>query len=405
MQFLASSFFSTEPDSREVSDIAADSLLRDFSGEAPKAILVYSTVNHDQAVVLQELRQRFGPSPAIVGCSVQGVVGNRSLTEEGMVLGAMGFGGDGLSVAIGAEREIQTDSQEKGKRLALHLKSELGHDPGVVILLYDPLCGTDVEAWLRGMRLELNCPLLGGGSGQPWGPPVQTFQYLDQEVFSHGIVALALSGPFTPIIGVCHGTLSAGEYMTVTKAEGNRILEIDGHPAISIWRQITGCDEGDMVHQNHMAAWALGIEQTGQAQIAANGREAGQKIRGAFGFDFETGSVILQAAVPVGTKVKLQRRTVETVLQGSAKMGEDLKKKLAGRTPWAVLGFECAARTFPFLGPEKTMQEHQSLRSEIAPDSPWLGMMAWGEIGPCDGQPAFHNYTYPVLALVDAVLG
>ena len=41
------------------------------------------------------------------------------------------------------------------------------------------------------------------------------------------------------------------------------------------------------------------------------------------------------------------------------------------------------------------------LRSAVAPHSPWLGMMAWGEIGPCAGRPAFHNYTYPLLLLLD----
>jgi hypothetical protein len=29
-------------------------------------------------------------------------------------------------------------------------------------------------------------------------------------------------------------------------------------------------------------------------------------------------------------------------------------------------------------------------------------MMAWGEIGPCGGEPGFHNFTYPLLLLVDA---
>jgi len=86
-------------------------------------------------------------------------------------------------------------------------------------------------------------------------------------------------------------------------------------------------------------------------------------------------------------------------------MGTDLAQRLHHRRPWAVLGFECAARTFPFLGPNKTREEHQGLRQVVAPAAPWLGMMAWGEIGPCVGQTAFHNYTYPLVVLVDAPPG
>ncbi len=76
------------------------------------------------------------------------------------------------------------------------------------------------------------------------------------------------------------------------------------------------------------------------------------------------------------------------------------ERRIAGRRPWAVLGFECAARTYPFLGSASTRDEHRTLRSAVAPDSPWLGMMAWGEIGPCLGEPAFHNYSYPLVTFL-----
>jgi hypothetical protein len=72
---------------------------------------------------------------------------------------------------------------------------------------------------------------------------------------------------------------------------------------------------------------------------------------------------------------------------------------LRGRRPWAVLGFECGARTSPFLGEAGTLQENLALQATVASDVPWIGMMAWGEIAPAAGRPAFHNYTYPLLVL------
>ncbi len=398
LDFKAASFFSTKMDSWQAGVDAGSALIKDFSGEIPKVVLLYSSVKHDKTVLLQGLRKQLGPKAALLGCSVQGVVSNQSLTEEDSVVGAMGLGGTELKVSVGGEKDIASDPQGKGMRLAQKLKKDLGGEPDVVVVMYDPLCGADVDALLRGMREELVCPLIGGGSGQPWGPPVKTYQFLGQEVFSQGVVALALSGPFTPIVGICHGTIGTGDTMTITKAEGNHILELDGESAISIWSQITGCAEGDMVHQNHLASWALGFGEDSQSDT---GYTINRKIRGAFGFDFAKGGVVLQAAMPAGTRVKFQRRTVETVMQGSTAMAEELIKQLAGRRAKAVFGFECAARTYPFLGPEKTREEHAALRGRIAPDAPWLGMMAWGEIGPCNGQPTFHNYTYPVLILAE----
>jgi small ligand-binding sensory domain FIST len=136
-------------------------------------------------------------------------------------------------------------------------------------------------------------------------------------------------------------------------------------------------------------------------EVKGTGGQVERAIRGAFGFDPQTSAIILQAAVPEGTRVMLHHRTIEKILGGTENMARDLAARLVGRRPWAVLGFECAARTFPFLGQTNTYQEHEHLRTAVAPETPWLGMMAWGEIGPCAGRPAFHNYSYPLLVLTD----
>jgi hypothetical protein len=394
MANVACSLFSEELESLDAGRNAGAALRERFGPSGPAAVLVYATMNHDQPAVLSGLREALGNGPLLLGCSVQGVVSNDNLTEDGFALGVMGFGGD-LRCAAAVEHQIQVDAKEKGRRLAQALKRDLGRDPGLVMLSYDPLSGLDVEAMLEGVRLEVDCPIVGGAAGQPWGPPQQTFQYFDREVFSQGAIALGIAGPFAVEVGICHGTAPTGVSSVVTKASGNQVLEIDGRPAADVWRETTGCKMEDLVHQSHLAAWALGVEVKGP------GGQVDKAIRGAFGFDLEGGAMILQAAVPEGTKVMLHHRTIENVLSGTEQMGRDLAQRLVGRKPWAVLGFECAARTFPFLGQSNTRNEHQQLRAAVAPEAAWLGMMAWGEIGPCAGSPAFHNYTYPLVVFTE----
>jgi hypothetical protein len=394
MANIARSVFSDEPESFDAGKSAGEALLAHFGAERPKVALVYATMNHDQGPLLEGLRTALGKQTVLVGCSTQGVVSNDALTEDGFALAVMGFGGN-VDCAAAVEREIQENSKEKGRRIAQAIKRDLGREPKVIVLNYDPLCGADVEAMLEGVRLEVDCPLIGGAAGQPWGHPQQTFQYWDQEVFSHGLVAIGLSGSFGVEIGICHGTEPTGIVSTVTKAVGNQILELDGRPTIDVWRETTGCSQDEIVHQSHFAAWAVGLESKG-----VNG-EVERVIRGAFGFDLSTGAIILQAAVPEGSRVMLQHRTIEKVLTGTEKMASDLGSRLAGRNPWAVLGWECAARTYPFLGEVNTRKEHEQLRKVVSPDVHWIGMMAWGEIGPCLGRPTFHNYTYPLLVLTD----
>ncbi len=66
-----------------------------------------------------------------------------------------------------------------------------------------------------------------------------------------------------------------------------------------------------------------------------------------------------------------------------------------------VLGFECGARTLPFLGAEATQLENRALQARFSPDVEWAGVICWGEVFPVPKRPGFHNYTYPLLALAD----
>jgi len=397
MKTFASSFYSLEPDSADAGRLAGQKLKQDFAAERLRAVLVYATMNHDHPILLESLRAELPEDVIMVGTSGQGVVGGDELSEEGMVLGVMGFGGDALRAATAVERDVQVESKEKGRAMARSLKEKLGAEPKLVVTFYDPLCGVDVETLIAGMRTEISCPIAGAGSGQPWGVPTETAQFIETEVMNHGAVALALNGPFTTEIGLCHGTAPSGIQSVVTKTQGNTILEIDGRPATDVWREVTGCGADEIIDQSHFAIWALGVERS----ATVGGEEKVDRvIRGAFGVDQKRQGIILQAAIPEGTRIMLHHRSVEEVLDGTAKMAVELQHRLQGREPWAVLGFECAARTYPFLGPVNTRAEHKALRAAVAPGAPWLGMMAWGEIGPCLGRTAFHNYTYPLVTLV-----
>lgn len=397
MQTFASSFYSLESDSSDAGRLAAQKLKQDFGAERLRAVLVYATMNHDHGALLEALRAELPEDVILLGTSGQGVVGDDDLSEEGMVMGVMGFGGEALRASAAVQREVQIESKEKGRAMARDLKEKLGAEPKMVVTFYDPLCGIDAEAMIAGMRMELSCPIAGAGSGQPWGVPLETVQFWETEAMNHGAVALALNGPFTTEIGLSHGTVPSGIHGVVTKAQGNTIVEIDGRPAIEVWREVTGCADNELLHQSHFAIWAVGVERS--ANVGGE-EKIDRVIRGAFGFDPQNGGVILQAAVPEGTRIMLHHRTIEEVLSGTATMAEELRQRLDGRSPWAVLGFECAARTYPFLGPVNTRAEHKALRQAIAPRAPWLGMMAWGEIGPCLGQTAFHNYTYPLVTFL-----
>src|SRR3954449_7075084 len=107
MTMNAASFYCLEPDSIDAGRLTGEGLLARMDGEKPKLIVVYATMNHDQGPLLESLRASVGPDATIVGCTSQGVVSNAELTEEGLAVAAMAFGGSSLKTAAALERQFQ----------------------------------------------------------------------------------------------------------------------------------------------------------------------------------------------------------------------------------------------------------------------------------------------------------
>ena len=394
--FFAHSCLSQETHSDRAGLAIGRAIAQGFKSERLKAVVVYATVNHDQAALLRGVREGVGPGVTVVGCSAQGVMANDVVDEGGFVAGAMGLGGDSLNVAAARVDDVQIDSEQKGRQLVQALRRELGRDPKVMLTVYDPLCGIDVNHLLAGVRQDNRATIVGAAAGQPAGPAGCTYQYQGTEAFSRGAVALGLDGDFQVDMGVSHGTTPTGVVMTLTRAEGNKLYELDGRRALDVWRESVGRTENEVYNQDDSSGLAMGIER----RIAIGGRQQSiYLMRAAFGFDNQTGAIVVQASIPEGSKIMFHHRTVKVVKDGALDMGRELANRLLGRRPWAVLGFECGARTGPFLGAAETLEENVLLQKAVAPSAPWLGLIGWGEIAPCGGVPEFHNYTYPLVVL------
>jgi len=396
MGFHASSCLTAETDSRRAGHYLGKNLREAFTDHRLSVVIVYATINHDQDALLTAIRDEVGPGVIITGCSAQGVIGHGVILEGGFGVGAMGLGGDSLKAAVAVQHGIQSDGVAKGKALAANLRSQLGADPNLLFFLYDTLCGSDVNQLLAGIRQELPVPVIGGAAGQPTGPVATTYQYYGDKAYTQAAVALGLIGPFNTEFGVSHGTTPTGIVMTLTKADGNRVLELDGRPALDVWRETTGLREDEPLHQDHTAALAMGVERT----IIKNGhQQSTYLIRAVFGLDPDTKAIIVPAAIPEGSKLLFHHRTARVVKEGSLAMGRDLHARLGDKRPWAVLGFECGARTAPFLGLADTLEENKALQDMVGSRSPWLTIIPWGEIAPYGDDAAFCNYTYTLAAL------
>jgi len=391
MSLNARTFMATTANSLDTGREVARRVLLDGNG-APPLVLTYATMNHDQALYLRGIREVIGKDAAILGCSTQGVTANGNVREDGFAAGAMALGGDDVHFSHALVEDVAQGPHEKGAQLGHLLSSGLPEAPKLVVVHYDALCGLDPEPFLEGLFAEVRCPIVGGAAAHSFNYQVlqQTYQYHGERVLTRAACALAMSGSFAFEIGCCHGCSPVGVELTVTRAVGNVLYELDGRSAIDVWTDICG----DLSNENLSAALAIGVPVNG-----VEGRDF--FVRAAYTLDVDTGAATLGPAISEGTKIMLHHRTVEDVLLGAQSMGRDLQNRLGDRPARAALAFECGARTGPFLGGEATLTENLDLQRTLGNGVPWLGMMPWGELCPVAGKPSFHNYSFVLLVLAD----
>lgn len=370
-----------------------------FAGVRPALALVYATVDHDQEALLTVVREELGPG-VIAGCSTSGLMGRGSFHEGNFAAGIIGLGGPALRAAAALAEDYALDTRAKGEATGRRLREALGGAPPRVVIVHgDPLAGADFEAFARAVEAELGCPTIGSGSGQPWGVFAQTYQYLDARVHSGGAVAIALAGEFVAEIGSTTGTEPTASTATVTRADGNVLLEFDGRPALAVYSEFLGVETLTELSNEMNVRVALGFE-LGEA---ARGADAGSPyvVRGPFGLDVARGGLVMAASVPEGTRVVFHTRSVRAAVDGAERMARTLAARLAGRSVRLAMGFECGARTVPLLGRVEATREQAAVQRAFAADTEWLGVLAWGELAPFAGRATYYNFTYPLLALAE----
>ena len=239
-------------------------LLTSRSDQPIQAVIVYFTLMHDPEPLLEGLAEGLPEGAKIIGSSVQGVVARDVMEEEGFVCGAIAFAGE-LDISAHALGEIHVETRAKGAELG-RVAAETGPEGAKLsVILYDPLSSVNARTLAHGFKESApNVPLIGAASGGPWGPIVETFQVFGKQVKQRSAVVLNISGDFDVITAASTGTQPTGEVMQVTRSEDNRILELNGQPALDVWAKAIGL-RGELTLEE-TASWALGVERGGPGE-------------------------------------------------------------------------------------------------------------------------------------------
>jgi len=179
--------------------------------------------------------------------------------------------------------------------------------------------------------------------------------------------------------------------MLVTGSHENRVLEIDGAPALDTYLERLDAPaearDDPAAFTRFAATHPLGL-------ASPRGED---HVRFVSGADFPSRSLNTIASVPQGGLAWLMEGDAESVLSATDGACEQALGELGGREPLGVVAFDCIAR--------RGVLGQSGIRSEIdriagkGEELPVAGFYTYGEIARKQGISGFHNQTLVVLAV------
>ena len=348
-------------------------------------VLLFSTAQHDQSVLLESVAAAVGDSIPIYGGGAVGVITNEYYGYAGDQIGVACFWLDGVQCDVLTEGGMKESEEETGKRLGQRL-AQLGTTPdSPVMLLYDAVDATE------GLRLLMATPLLAGiEKGLGFFPdltgvgmigdlacsPAQ--QWTGNSVSASNAIALAFSGDIQVDHVIIHGCRPATQYYTVTKASGPVILEINGQPAISFIDELLGSAIPPERYPfflifgiNHGDRWGKFDENNYASRLC-------------LGIDKASGGIVMfEPDMVEGTEFQIMYRSVE--LDYIKPKIDQIFADMGDREPVFAMFIDCAGRCAGYAGSD--LEDAPVIQKAVAGRVPVLGVYNGVEVAPIGGEP------------------
>lgn len=374
---------------------AAEQLTRSVRAQlgdaAPALLVAFASTKQPLGDLASHLAKAF-PGAALLSASTAG-----EFTEAGDAKGSVALfalAGD-YRVFAGMATGLKADVERAVTEAVRDLPATVdGYPHRTALLLLDPLAGNGEEATLLvSALLGGDVRLAGGAAGDDLAMKATLVGH-GERVAGDALVVAVLFSKQPLGVGVCHGHAPLSKQLSVTKAEGATVHEIEGRPAWTVWQEET-----------RESATARGVDPAKLAETDVGGfllrYEAGlssgaeYKIRAplARGAD---GSISFACGIPEGSVIRITESVPERQIESARTAARRARAQL-GDTPVAgALVFDCICRNL-ILGDD--FQKATGAISEELGGAKIAGFETYGEIALDAGDMSgFHNTTSVVLA-------
>lgn len=354
---------------------------------AVNLLLVFGSVEHFTAPDLLPQLRAAAPGALLLGCTTAGEIGAHGVDDGSCHLTAIQFENTRLQPASTRLLDM-ADSFAAGERL--------GHQLAAVdlraVLLFGPGVRINGSALVNGLASIIGPQLpISGGLAGDGGAFVETFTLGPEGISNDAVVAVGLYGD---ALHFGHGSFGGwepfGPARKVTRCAGNVLYELDGEPALDIYKRYLG---------EH----ARGLPGSGLLfpfSMLGEDHNAIGLTRTILGIDEATGSLILAGDIDPEGYLRLMHASTDKLVNGAEAAAEAALLNNPGES-LAIL-VSCVGRKL-VMG-NRVDEEVEAVVDTFGPHTAITGFYSYGEISPfsADASCKLHNQTMTVTCLSEA---
>lgn len=335
---------------------------------------------------ISDLTEAF-PRSCILGCSTAGEILQTNLLDGSLVVAVGRMETTRLAECL-VSIDDSNDSFAAGQRLAQQLDAA---DLKGVLLFSEGLTVNGSEL-VRGVNSVLDdaVTVTGGLAGD--GDRFRKTWVLGRHAtHRHSIAAVGFYGNALRFgYGSKGGWDPFGVERRVTRSAGNVLYELDGRPALALYKEYLG-DR------------AAGLPATGllfPLSLRADTNDTESLVRTILSVNEADQSITFAGDVPEGSLATLMHANLERLIDGATDAAEMTGASGEPGPPTLAIAVSCVGRRL-VLG-ERSEEEIEATLDVLSPHTQQVGFYSYGEISPqASGQCDLHNQTMTLTTITE----
>lgn len=355
---------------------------------APQLVLVFGSIKQLAAPDLGARLAAAFPNAVVAGCSTAGEISAQGVSDDVAVVTGVSFGEGSVRLAVTDVAGIP-DSAAAGQRLADQLLVAGLNN----VLVFGPGIDVNGSGLIEGLASKLPASVrISGGLAGDGGAFKETLTLAGQAVNARTVVAIGFVGEKLAIHhGSFHGWVPFGPARRVTRSDGNLLYELDGEPALEIYKRYLGDYAKDLPASGLLFPFEMLGEDQGKVGL----------IRTILGVDEEKGSLVLAGDIIENGYLRLMHASTDSLVDGAEEAANRARADTSGDGESLAILVSCVGRKL-VMGP-RVDEEVEAVADIFGQHAMLTGFYSYGEISPELGGTdcKLHNQTMTITYLTE----